>query len=65
MQLMFLNLFANCPLVKVWGLPPLSITVDIEVKKPVECNWPLLFVKTSAFLLDSQDNYYMTKAKGG
>ena len=53
-QLRLSNLFADCPLVKAWGLPPLGATVGGEVEKPVGRNWPSSLVKTSASSLDSQ-----------
>ena len=37
-QLRLSNLFIDCPLVKVWGLPPLKITVCGEVEKLVGRN---------------------------
>ena len=36
-----------------------------EVKKPVERNWPFVFIKISASLLDSQGSGLRTKAKSG
>ena len=48
------KLFADCLLVKTWGLPLLSSMVGNEAEKQVECNPPFLFMKTLALLLDSQ-----------
>ena len=53
-QLRFFNLFANCLFVEAWSLLLLSTTVSSKFEKPIGRNWPLLLVKTSAFLLDSQ-----------
>ena len=55
MQLRLFNLSKDCPLVEAWSLPPLSTTVDGEIEKLIGRNGPPLFVKTSAFSLDSQD----------
>ena len=44
MQLRLSNLSADCPLVKVWDLLPLSTTVGGEVEKPVGRNQPPLFM---------------------
>ena len=38
------NLSVDYLLVKAWGLPPLGATVDSEVEKLMECNWPPPFV---------------------
>ena len=40
-----INLFAGCPLVKTWGLPPLSIIVSDKVEKPIRHNGSPHFVK--------------------
>ena len=37
-QLRLSNLSVNCPFIKVWGLPSLSITVGSEVEKPIRRN---------------------------
>ena len=50
------NLFADCSVIEVWGLLPLSTTIGGEVEKLVRRNWLPLFVKISALLLDSQDS---------
>ena len=55
-QLRLSNLSIDCSLVEVWNLPPLSIMVGGEVKKPIRRNRPSPLVKTSALSLNSQDN---------
>ena len=45
-QLRLFNLSADCLLVEVWGLPPLSTTVSGEVEKPVRHNqFPPLVIR--------------------
>ena len=55
-QFRFFNLPADCLLLEAWGLSLLSTTVGGEVEKPIRRNQSPLFVKTSAFSLDSQDS---------
>ena len=43
-QLKLSDLSIDCSLVEAWGLPPLSTMVGGKDKKPIGCNWPLLFV---------------------
>ena len=50
-QLRLSNLFVDSPLIEAWSLPPLTIMVGGEVKKPVEHNRPLFFVIDISFLI--------------
>ena len=65
-QLRLSNLSVDCPLIKAWGLPPLSATVGDEFEKLVRRNWlPPLVMRYQLFYCIARVMARWQKPKAG